>query len=895
MALGSSFANPTNSTTFAIGAAFISGYILISNYMQHKTTSIKLQKTLGSSKFHLSSSYLNSQKSSRLISNNKQNLIEDKFDKDSVLFIEQEERSFSAQNQPQPHTKKIGSVDKVFLQRFKILLKILIPSWHSREVLIIALHSIFLLIRTYLSVVIAQLDGRIVSYLIQSKGKKFLGGILSWLLIAIPATYTNSMIKYLESKLSISFRTRLFNYINSLYLNERNTFYKLANLDNRIRNPEQYITTDVTRFSSLAASIFSNIGKPTIDMFIFHSQLIKSVGLGATSSVLGFYFISVYILRKISPPFGKLIAKQAEIEGRLRSNHSRVATNAEEISFYKGDSREKFIVESSLQDYTSHKLYFMWQKFAHVIYEDMIIKYIWSAIGYMVCAFPYFFDEFRGYENQLTSAKRMQNFITNKRIMLNISEAGGRLMNSSRQLMELSGLTERVYSLLYVLHSLRIGHYPYQNSTNSNLLDNSKTITKMNNQRNQLYIERELTQAGARGVVYEDFAGIKLTYVPIVVPNLNPYLPGEVLVQPLIWNVRPGEHWFVKGPGGIGKTSLLRIISNIWPVFSGVLEKPPSNEISYVPSRAYLCIGTLRDQIIYPDSKDKMKENGCTDENLLEILKVVNLEFLPGREGGFDAFKEWKDVLSGGEQQRICMARLFYHQPNFAILDECTSAVSVETEGKMYTYAKDIGITLVTISHRSSLSKYHRYMLRLGDSYASKMPSLGVKMDNLEANNLMTGLTKPEDMSSYAGPAWSDAELAALDESEEIIRATLNNHNTDPGEMKSLGAAWQTVQLTHSNTQPDYLYSPSYSKTELDSEVSVISEQQSRDEKVDEQGVEDGSKKHKKQMAKSEYLKLKSVVNERKKTHNERLKQLALVEEKLTRVMLDPKIAALLT
>ena len=96
----------------------------------------------------------------------------------------------------------------------------------------------------------------------------------------------------------------------------------------------------------------------------------------------------------------------------------------------------------------------------------------------------------------------------------------------------------------------------------------------------------------------------------------------------------------------------------------------------------------------------------------------MELDYLVEREGGFDAVNDWNDVLSGGEKQRVAMARLFYHKPVFAILDECTSAVSIDVEAKLYNRAKALGITLFTVSHRSTLFKFHEHILKfdgLGD------------------------------------------------------------------------------------------------------------------------------------------------------------------------------------
>lgn len=107
-----------------------------------------------------------------------------------------------------------------------------------------------------------------------------------------------------------------------------------------------------------------------------------------------------------------------------------------------------------------------------------------------------------------------------------------------------------------------------------------------------------------------------------------------------------------------------------------------------------------------------MITRGVTDADLLTVLEVVEMGHIVEREGGWDAVREWRDALSGGDKQRIAMARLFYHRPKYAILDECTSAVTLEIEKVMYDHATALGITLMTVSHRPSLWKYHSMVLQ---------------------------------------------------------------------------------------------------------------------------------------------------------------------------------------
>jgi ATP-binding cassette subfamily D (ALD) protein 4 len=195
---------------------------------------------------------------------------------------------------------------------------------------------------------------------------------------------------------------------------------------------------------------------------------------------------------------------------------------------------------------------------------------------------------------------------------------------------------------------------------------------------------------------------IAITNVTVTTPNAS-----RVLLRDLTVTVQKGQSLVIMGPSGCGKSSILRVLSGLCMPESGSFVIPPHESMFFVPQTSYITEGTLRDQIIYPlDTSD------CGDEALLNILDEVGLLYLSKR-WGMHNMVNWDDVLSGGEQQRLGFARLFFHNPIFACLDESTSALDVPLEERMLNACMLRGITLFSIATRPSVIRFHSQLIQL--------------------------------------------------------------------------------------------------------------------------------------------------------------------------------------
>lgn len=595
--------------------------------------------------------------------------------------------------------EKLNILNKVinskFLNQLIIIWKILIPKFNSKNSWLLFCQCFFLILRTWLSLLIAKLDGQIVKNLISGNGRKFSRDLIYWILIAFPASYTNAAIKYLTNRLSLSFRTNLTRYIHDLYLDKIMAYYKIN--FNEIENLDQFITNDVAKFCDSICGLFSSMGKPMIDLVFFSVYLRDNLGSGAIIGIFANYFLTAWLLKRNTPSFGKLSAKETHLEGQYYNENLNIITNCEEIGFYKGSVIEKSKLNETFKELIGHINKSINISFGYSILEDYILKYTWSAWGYIFSGLPVFLDELWPAENKSNESKsdvskmerrNMRQFVINKRLMLSLADAGSRLMYSIKDVSELTGYTDRIFQLLTNLHKAHSPRFDY--GSKFGYQDIHGTI--QNNYHN----------------------GIRFENIPVIIPGKNGS-ENTKLVEKLSFQIDQGNNLLILGSNGSGKTSIGRIIAQLWPIYSGLISKPNDDELFFLPQKTYFTNGNLRDQIIYPYSYNDMIEMGYNDDHLYHILREVKLEHLLKREGNFNVKKDWKDVFSGGEKQRISIARVLFKNPKFVILDESTNAVSTDVEDYLFELLQRKKITFITLSHRPLLMKYHDYLLELKD------------------------------------------------------------------------------------------------------------------------------------------------------------------------------------
>merc|ERR1719329_174095 len=447
----------------------------------------------------------------------------------------------------------------------------------------------------------------------------------------------------------------------------------------RIADPAERLcreSNEVARRLSTLVSLTTQ-ALPTLFLFAFKTYRVAGLHYALLPDI---YHCAAYELtqRYFPKDIGKLYKEKALEEGGYRRQCAHVQRHWEVISALGGAGIEHQILEDKFSRVHQVLSRVQWSKLKF----DFIFK-IAYAHGFRPVIFVFVYLSpwlARGAVGRASlagdAAARMGQQMSDVRrishVMIEMLVANGKLMTCHATALHVQGVCYRIADFITKLDSLE---------------DSEARVT-------------ETTFIESNQIEFRD--------VQVLTPN------KVQLVKDLSFSLPTGTSLLLTGHNGAGKSSIFRCLGGLWSVPSGTISKPGvpgttglHGTIFYLPQKPYNVFGTLRDQLTYP----RDSEAGISDTRVGELLRSVSLGHLLDVDLG--EVRNWEDTLSLGEQQRLAMARLFYHRPQYVVLDECTSAVDSAVETLLYSSCSEMGITYITISHRPALKAFHDAQLNL--------------------------------------------------------------------------------------------------------------------------------------------------------------------------------------
>jgi ABC-type uncharacterized transport system fused permease/ATPase subunit len=608
--------------------------------------------------------------------------------------------------------KKRIAVDALFFKRLCKILKVCVPGFFSKEMLLILTQGGLLVGRSILTDLISEQEGAAGSALINHHRYTFLVHVCKFCIISVPASITNSGLKMFQKFIEVRFRERLGVYLHNKYLD--NKCYYQASTQVKLSNIDQRLTEDVENFAVAISELYNHTLKPLLDVVLFTRSLSQVMGYKTQGILYGYFFFVALTLKSISPPLSLMHAQEAGLSGDLRGAHHRLVAKTEEVAYNDnpGAMTEQLILNKHLRTLLKYTSFTSFQKFLQQIADQYLVKYGASCVALTVYALAIFVWENKESDKSVTA----KNYIRSMRLLQNTSKGTGDLILVYKRITKLAGHTSRVAELLEEIEDMR-----EEKNREANFYG-SRGIPDVCKDPNRV-AELEIVPSKQK-----DSQVLKFDKVTICSPD------GTSLVKDLSFSVSSKEDSvLITGPNGSGKSSLVRVLAGLWPLAKGKVTRPGHESIFFLSQRPYLVSGSLRDQLMYPHPSSRLIASSSRrdkaiarkaaknspmvrDRDLKDALAKVEVDYLLDRYT-LDSVVNWEETLSGGEKQRVAMARLLCHKPKFAILDECTSAVSADGEEKLYQLLVDEGISFLSIAHRAGVKKYHKRILTFDGSF----------------------------------------------------------------------------------------------------------------------------------------------------------------------------------
>lgn len=543
------------------------------------------------------------------------------------------------------------------------------PYWRSderwRAFGLLALLVLLLLGQTTFSLLFNRETGEFTSALAARDGPRYWDSIWRFAAILGAAVPIYALHYYVLGILGLRWRRWLTDHFLGRYFAQR-AYYRL-NASSLVDNPDQRIAEDINGFTQQSLYFAMVVLGSLIDLVAFSSVL-----WSISRSLV--YFLVVYALlvtlftgRVFGMRLITLNFRQLQREADFRFGLVRVREHAEQIAMLSGEPNERSALRRTFDAlYHNLRQVLRWQfglnlfQFSH--------SFIIIVLPSMIIA-----DEVLSGRMEVGIAVQAAGAFGAVLGALTL------IANNFEGLSRFSAGIERLYGFA---EALQAPTEPPAASAGSDDAPRAAALPQIR------------TDAGF---------GLALERVTAFTPK------GEhLLVQELSLTVEPGQGLLIVGSSGAGKSSLLRVVAGLWTTGSGRVVRPAGAAMVFLPQHAYLPLGDLRTQLLYPGT-----DRDTSDAELLQWLARVNLPTLAERFGGLDATLDWAKLLSVGEQQRLAFARALLARPRYLLLDEATSALDAANEALLYEQLDALAITPISVSHRPALLRHHRQVLEL--------------------------------------------------------------------------------------------------------------------------------------------------------------------------------------
>ncbi len=465
---------------------------------------------------------------------------------------------------------------------------------------------------------------------------------------------------FVDSSLHIRWRTWLTHSLYERWLGS-GTHYRIPFTDEEADNPDQRIQADVNAFIQQTASLSIRLlsqGAQLVSFMVILWTLSRDFVLPFTDAVvpgflvwlvIAYAVVGTWLTHFIGRPLIGLDFRQERVEADFRFSLARNRIYSEQIALLRGERAETSRLASLFHLVIENYVGIIFRRIKLIAFTFSYRQA--SVIFPLVIAAPSFFAK------KITLGALQQT-----------SQAFGQVQSS------LSFFVDAYTTLAaYKANTIRLGSF-----------------------------RRAMTKAEALAGASYGLAQANATTGDVTATGLVLSLPdGREIVAADTLALAKGGATLVTGPSGSGKSTLFRAIAGIWPFGKGRIDVPAGQSALVLPQRPYLPLGTLRGAVAYPNTIDMF-----TDVAIKEALIAAQLPHLTDL---LDETDVWERRLSGGEQQRLAIARALLAKPEWLFLDESTASLDEPSEAGIYRMLRERlpGTTIVSIGHRSTLEAFH--------------------------------------------------------------------------------------------------------------------------------------------------------------------------------------------